>query len=150
MISMLRFISNLWRHKLGNKLLQYTYCLISQDVKTISQWYLVCLWNITEGLFFFKNHAKNEAGRLVPHMLGLWVAEPQHSFWAGFYLRYHFSGHSVLRIWMLPGCSLEHFFYAKFKFCGIFALTKFWEKPFFLKIDMLYIILIEILCRMQF
>ena len=32
-----------------------------------------------------------------------WVTEPQHSYWVGFYLRYHFSGRSVLRIWILPG-----------------------------------------------
>ena len=46
---------------------------------------------------------------------------------------------------MLLGWHIEHIFYAKFKFFGIFALTKLLEKfLFLLKADMLDIILIEI------
>ena len=46
---------------------------------------------------------------------------------------------------MLSGWHIEHFFYAKFKFCSIIALTKVLENIlFFLKADMLDVILIEI------
>ena len=56
----------LWRHNLVNKQLQYTYCPISHEVKTTSQWNLFSKRNIIWEIFFFKNHAGNEAGRLVP------------------------------------------------------------------------------------
>ena len=39
---------NLWRHNLVNK-----------------QWNFASSWNISRELFFFKNHAQNEVGRLV-------------------------------------------------------------------------------------
>ena len=46
---------------------------------------------------------------------------------------------------MLSGWHIEHFFYAKFKLCSIIALTKFLENIlFFVKADMLDVILIEI------
>ena len=35
------YSQNLWRHILGNKQLQCTYCPISQEVKAIIQWNLV-------------------------------------------------------------------------------------------------------------
>ena len=40
-----KFISNLWRHSLGSKQLQYTYCAIPQEAKTMKfvQWNI---WNI--------------------------------------------------------------------------------------------------------
>ena len=43
-----------------SSLLQYTYCPISHEVKATRQ-----LTGITRGILFFKNHAENEARRLV-------------------------------------------------------------------------------------
>ena len=51
-----------------NKQLQYKYCPISHKVKVIRQSNLVSSWNITREIFFVKNHAENEAGRLVPDL----------------------------------------------------------------------------------
>ena len=45
--------------------LQNTYFPISHKVKVISQWNLVSLENTTKEIFFFKNHAENDTGRLV-------------------------------------------------------------------------------------
>ena len=52
----------MWRHNLINKQLLYTYCPTSHRVK--ATW----LWKVTEEIFFFKNHAENEVGRLVPDL----------------------------------------------------------------------------------
>ena len=43
-----------WSHNLVNNQLQYIYFPISHELKVTWQ-----------GIFFFKNHAENEAGRLV-------------------------------------------------------------------------------------
>ena len=42
---------------------------ISNEVKATRYWNLVRWWNIKTEIFFFKNHAENEAGRLVPDLL---------------------------------------------------------------------------------
>ena len=38
----------------------------TQEVKAIRQRNLTNKWNITSEIFFFKNHAENEARRIVP------------------------------------------------------------------------------------
>ena len=48
---------------MGNKWLQYIYCPVSQEVKTITQWGLVNWQNTNWEISFFKNQAKNEAGK---------------------------------------------------------------------------------------
>ena len=53
---------NLWRHKLGTKHLQHTYCPISQ--KDNETWSVSRLRNN-----FFKGHAENEVSRLVSNKL---------------------------------------------------------------------------------
>ena len=53
---------NLWRHSLVNKESQHTYCSISHELKSTRQWNLV----IPREIFFFKNYAENEVGKLVP------------------------------------------------------------------------------------
>ena len=57
---------NLLRHNLVKKELQYTYYRTSHEVKTARHLNLVRWKNVTRQIFFFKNHAENEAGRLVP------------------------------------------------------------------------------------
>ena len=47
-----------------NKQLQYTYCPISQP----DNWSVYREINVTRKIFFFKNHAENEAGTLVPEL----------------------------------------------------------------------------------
>ena len=42
------------------------YCPISQEVKATKKWDLVTWYNATIEIFFFKNQAENQAGRLVP------------------------------------------------------------------------------------
>ena len=45
--------------------MQYKYCAMSQELKVNSQWNLVSWYRIWREKYFFKNHAENEAGRLV-------------------------------------------------------------------------------------
>ena len=63
----------------------------------------------------------------------------------GFYLRFHFSGHSVLRILNVASLAILGSFLHEILTCGIFTLTNLFKK--ILKIDILYIILIEILLK---
>ena len=58
---------NLWHHSLVNKQLQYTYCQISQKVKTTRQRNLVCQQNKMRKIFFIKKYKVNQVGRLVPN-----------------------------------------------------------------------------------
>ena len=58
----------MWFNKLVNKQLQNTYCPISHEVKGARQWNLVRWKNRTGEFFFFKNHAEDETGRLVPDL----------------------------------------------------------------------------------
>ena len=49
------------------KKLQYTYCPISHNERQLDNE----IWSVnrlTGKIFFFKNHAENEAGRLVPDL----------------------------------------------------------------------------------
>ena len=48
-----RKILKLWRHKPDKEQLQYRYCQISQEVKSIRQWNFD---NVTWEIFFLKNH----------------------------------------------------------------------------------------------
>ena len=56
--------------KLVNKQLQYTYCPISQEVKAIKAVFGQLI-EYNKRKFFFKNHAQNEAGKLVPDLFML-------------------------------------------------------------------------------
>ena len=55
---------NLWCHSLVNKPWQYTYCSRCHEVKTIRQWNMVSLKNITWETFFMKNHTQNMVEKL--------------------------------------------------------------------------------------
>ena len=56
----IRLISNFMTSQLGQKQLRYLYCPISHN-QSMKFGQL-----IARKIFFFKNHAENEAGRLVP------------------------------------------------------------------------------------
>ena len=49
----------------GNKLLQYTYCPLSQEVKATREWNLFSYLNITSGIFFLKHYTQNGMKNIV-------------------------------------------------------------------------------------
>ena len=56
----------MWRHNLGNKQLQYTYCPVSQEVKPIRQWKLVSLQNIVLKYIFLKKSYTKCGAETIP------------------------------------------------------------------------------------
>ena len=60
-----RYVSyqNLWHHNLVNKQLQYTYWLTSHEIKITAQICQLIEYLSVNRIFFFKNHAENEAVR---------------------------------------------------------------------------------------